>query len=68
MGCPRCGSDQVKMRGDRMICSNCGELDTYRKCKCGRVEKLSRCSSGYDIWVKIARLPLLVVHRADVMG
>lgn len=69
MGCPRCGSDQVKMRGDRIICSNCGELDAYRKCKCcGRAEKLSRCSGGYDTWVKIARIPLDAARLADVMG
>lgn len=68
MVCPRCGSDQVKMRGERVICSNCGELDTYRKCKCGRAEKLTRCSHGYDIWVKMARIPFDVTRLADIMG
>jgi len=69
MACPRCGSNQVKMRGERVICSNCGELDAYQKCKrCGRAEKLIRCSRGYDMWVKIARIPLDVVRLADVMG
>ncbi len=68
MVCPRCGSDQIRLSDDRVICSNCGELETYRKCRCGRVEKLTRCLEGYDKWIRVPQMPFDAIRQSDVLS